>query len=97
MPHKKVKRDQKEVIKLMRTYTDPRGRYGWSAQAAAEHISGENVQAESPAEPTWAQISKITSRTIKRWYAANAPRAPNLLPRTCLFFGKHNLSIKKHP
>jgi hypothetical protein len=83
MPYIKAKRDQKEVIKLMRTYTDPRGRYGWSAQAAAKHISGENVQAESPAEPTWAQISTVSSRTILRWYAANAPRAPNLLPRTC--------------
>ncbi len=40
MPYIKAKRDQKEAIKLMRTYTDPRGRYGWSAQAAAEHISG---------------------------------------------------------
>ena len=75
MPKTKSKHDQQLVVELMRKYCDPRGAYGWTPQRASEHISGKGDEArgEAPAEATFADVSTISSRTIRRWYAPRAP------------------------
>jgi hypothetical protein len=76
MPKTKSKHDQQLVVELMRKYCDPRGAYGWTPRKASKHISGKGDEArgEAPAEAIFADVSTISSSTIRRWYA---PRAPN--------------------